>query len=295
VDEALYTVKHVEGWFEPFAAIYELKMMLHWHDRQFDKVEPLLANIIAIQHVGNLLESFTHALRFRFELLQGRTKEAQFVVDSFRLDTRWRAPNYQDEFTYREWDLVGICLCLLAVHCRAFSLAIEIVDRLDQVAQLTGRGRVIAKAAVLRAIIAFQQGDEDRAVIQMLCATEFGYAQGYCRIFLDEAEFVRPIFATMKSRTNSLPTHLAPYILKLCKTLLRGDKRTNSNDACILSEREREVLREVGYGNSNKVIARKLDLSAPTVSFHLRNIYQKLGVRRRASAISEAHLRGWLP
>jgi DNA-binding CsgD family transcriptional regulator len=61
-----------------------------------------------------------------------------------------------------------------------------------------------------------------------------------------------------------------------------------------LSEREHEVLRELSQGYSNKLIARKLGLSTPTVNFHVRNVFQKLGVHRRASATAEAHRRGWI-
>jgi len=61
-----------------------------------------------------------------------------------------------------------------------------------------------------------------------------------------------------------------------------------------LSEQEYEVLRELGRDHSNKLIARKLALSTPTVNFHVRDVFQKLGVRRRASAAAEAHRCGWL-
>jgi len=44
----------------------------------------------------------------------------------------------------------------------------------------------------------------------------------------------------------------------------------------LLSSREREVIHELGLGHSNKLIARKLE------------------VRKRASAVAEAHRRGLL-
>jgi LuxR family maltose regulon positive regulatory protein len=56
----------------------------------------------------------------------------------------------------------------------------------------------------------------------------------------------------------------------------------------LLSQREREVLALLSNGQSNKEIARALDLSEATVKFHLKNLFAKLGVSRRAMALSVA-------
>jgi DNA-binding NarL/FixJ family response regulator len=59
-----------------------------------------------------------------------------------------------------------------------------------------------------------------------------------------------------------------------------------------LSPREREVLQLVASGSTNKEIAAALSIGAETVKTMLARIYAKLGVRRRAEAVAEAHNRG---
>ncbi|UIK15286.1 LuxR C-terminal-related transcriptional regulator (plasmid) [Rhizobium leguminosarum] len=54
----------------------------------------------------------------------------------------------------------------------------------------------------------------------------------------------------------------------------------------LLSQREQQVLLCLHEGKSNKEIARALGLSEPTVKFHLKNVFSKLGVSRRAMALA---------
>jgi DNA-binding NarL/FixJ family response regulator len=56
----------------------------------------------------------------------------------------------------------------------------------------------------------------------------------------------------------------------------------------VLTGREREVLRALANGLRNKEIARQLQVSERTVTFHLEHIYQKLQVSSRTEALSRA-------
>jgi two-component system nitrate/nitrite response regulator NarL len=51
-----------------------------------------------------------------------------------------------------------------------------------------------------------------------------------------------------------------------------------------LTDREREVLNHVARGESNKVIAKALDISHNTVKLHVRHIMDKLNLRSRIEA-----------
>ena len=61
-----------------------------------------------------------------------------------------------------------------------------------------------------------------------------------------------------------------------------------------LSAREFEVLTILATGKSTKEIARQLYLSESTIKSHLANIYRKLEVNNRISAVTVARNNSWL-
>lgn len=61
-----------------------------------------------------------------------------------------------------------------------------------------------------------------------------------------------------------------------------------------LTRQERRMIHLLAEDVPNKVIARRLELSVPTVRFHLRNLYRKLGAADRSDAIRIAVTRGIL-
>jgi DNA-binding NarL/FixJ family response regulator len=56
-----------------------------------------------------------------------------------------------------------------------------------------------------------------------------------------------------------------------------------------LTEREREIIRLVGQGLSNKDIAYTLSISDSTVRHHMTNIFDKVGVPNRQKLLIHAH------
>ena len=63
-------------------------------------------------------------------------------------------------------------------------------------------------------------------------------------------------------------------------------------DAVLLTPRELEVLDCIGEGLTNKLIARRLDISLHTVKFHIESVLRKLGVTTRAQAVAVMLERG---
>lgn len=72
-------------------------------------------------------------------------------------------------------------------------------------------------------------------------------------------------------------------------------RRTDNQTAAALvtlTPREKQILRMIAHGLSEKSIAWLLAISENTVNFHLKNIYRKLGVHNRTNAtvIVAAHV-----
>lgn len=61
-----------------------------------------------------------------------------------------------------------------------------------------------------------------------------------------------------------------------------------------VTERELAVLELLASGNSNKDIARQLDISPNTVKTHIASLFAKLEVQRRTQAIQKARELGLL-
>lgn len=61
-----------------------------------------------------------------------------------------------------------------------------------------------------------------------------------------------------------------------------------------LTKREMQLLGLVADGSSNKAISQSLSISENTVKYHLKKIFQKLGVQNRTEAVTRALQEGLL-
>jgi two-component system nitrate/nitrite response regulator NarL len=73
--------------------------------------------------------------------------------------------------------------------------------------------------------------------------------------------------------------------LKLAQLLQSGSKGSDRRGLlATLTERERQILEHLARGESNKTIARALDISHDTVKLHVRHILAKLNLSSRVEA-----------
>jgi len=119
--------------------------------------------------------------------------------------------------------------------------------------------------------------DDDENVFNAICAG----ASGYLLKDLSSDSIASSISEVMNGGAP-MNSHIAKKVL----TMFR-DQNIKS-EGYDLSEREKEILALLVDGLSKKQIADNIFLSHHTVDSHIRNIYAKLEVHSRSSAISKA-------
>jgi LuxR family maltose regulon positive regulatory protein len=72
----------------------------------------------------------------------------------------------------------------------------------------------------------------------------------------------------------------------------RPDKQRPAPIDDVLTPREMSIVELIGRGHSNKEIARGLGIGPETVKTHMKHVFAKLGVERRAQAVLRAHALG---
>ena len=118
------------------------------------------------------------------------------------------------------------------------------------------------------------------------------------RSILDQGPEIGPLLHAVRNDTKSTPQtkESIAYIDRLLdgwRALYEpaaGPRRDMEREA--LSARERGIVELIAQGQSNKEIARTLGITPETVKTHVKNIFVKLAVDKRAHAVARAQAMG---
>jgi two-component system nitrate/nitrite response regulator NarL len=104
-------------------------------------------------------------------------------------------------------------------------------------------------------------------------------ANGYLLKSMEPDELVDAVVRAARGETVVAPAMTAKLVRML-------DGKNNSASSLLesLTIREREILQHLAKGESNKAIARSLDISYDTVKLHVRHILAKLNLSSRVEA-----------
>ena len=133
-------------------------------------------------------------------------------------------------------------------------------------------------------------GCRDREV--MLRTVRLG-VHGYLRKGADTADISRAVHALLRGE-SVFDSGARPSPGAVVLDLLPGEHPSTGRgiSGAMLTERENQVLRLLAVGLSNREIGGRLVISEATVKFHVRNLRDKLDVRRRTEIVYTATRQG---
>lgn len=131
-------------------------------------------------------------------------------------------------------------------------------------------------------VLTASEADED-----VLMALRSG-ARGYVLKGVPATTLIEVVRGAIMGESYVSPA-LAARILAELRTgtpPVAGMEKSDSTQDMLagLTRREEEILKLVAAGNSNKEVARRLDLQEKTIKHHMTRILQKLNVRNRTEA-----------
>ena len=230
------------------------------------------------------------ALKARVWLKQGRLADAQ----------RWvleQGLSQDDDLCFvHEFEHITLARVLMAAGksdpgTGVLDEAARLLERLLHAAEAGGRLGSVIQILLLQALV-YQANDNHPQSMQSLeRAVVLAEPQGYVRIFVDEGRTMRLLLEKQSSRRDH-PLH--GYV----NSLLAAYTQPGTPQPAIhsissgliepLSERELEVLRLLRSELSGPEIARQLIVSLNTLRSHTKNIFSKLGVNNRRTAVRRA-------
>jgi DNA-binding NarL/FixJ family response regulator len=144
----------------------------------------------------------------------------------------------------------------------------------------------LARRGQLPATLILTTFDDDAAAIEVVRAG----ARGFLLKDVTLDRLVSAVRALAAGETLIQPALTARAEQKLCE----GAPHRDATAAQPMTPREREVLRLLAAGYSNREIARALFIAEGTVKNHVSNILTKMAVRDRTRAVLKAAERGLL-
>lgn len=179
--------------------------------------------------------------------------------------------------------------------------AMQLARRWAALTTERGAVRSAIRWDILIGQLLFMDGDVSAARRRLRKAASNAAPGLFLRVFLDEGESALQLLSG--SDQDHAPATTTDYFIRRILDLSgrsatpkRSLPETEETPAITpLTPREIDVAAWVGAGLSNREIGDRLAMTEGSVKWHLQQIYDKIGVRRRASAIQRLRELGLLP
>lgn len=286
-----------EAWFDIYAAAYvtasniastrygtDVALSMIDEEMEFASRRHFvsLRNVITCQKVSLLLRA-------------GRREEAGSLLADSGLDSSMFTAGGTGKASWRERDVVVQTIARLDIAFGRTGQALAEIDVCLPVAMSENNARSVTTYRVLRSLAFFVDSNQDAAAAHLRQALSLAGGSGSIRAFLDEGPLMRSLLDLVVERSGDGgraremsaddSSQEAIERARMLRTLFVVRRAKPESQ---LTVRELEILRELGNGYSNKVIARNVGVSHNTVRYHLKNIFVKLNVHSRLNAVRAA-------
>jgi len=273
-----------DGWFEIFAAAFDTLFRVAWIHGDIDAMDRALrigqriANRRSLQRFQLIVNAFTLLRLIDHEHRCQARKLALGLLDSLPLGA-WQ----QHPHLWRPFQEVGFALFRFFLMDNAV-INFALVEDLLRCAVQMGHIPCQIRGLLARAILRERNGQRRDALADVLHAIEMASGDNLQLPFVEQPE-LDVLLRVLERRYRQRDAHEATaglFVASVLDARCAIASRRHVPAIKNLSPRELEVALEIGMGRTNKEIARSLDLTVHTVKFHLRNIFVKIGVERRA-------------
>lgn len=219
------------------------------------------------------------AEKARIWIWQGRLAEAEMWAKSQQV-------TMSDELTYlREYEHITLVRLRIAQSPDApMRVKISVfLDKLLEAAEAGGRMGSVLELLLVQAMAHQAQENTSLAMASLTRALALAAPEGYVRRFAAEGDPLLGLLREAKKRAI-----FPEYVTKLLPFF---EAKTAVNARPVpdpLSKRELEVLKMLATDLSGPEIANRLIISLNTMRTHTKNIYSKLGVNSRRTAVRRA-------
>ncbi|WP_343521254.1 LuxR C-terminal-related transcriptional regulator [Sphingomonas sp.] len=183
-----------------------------------------------------------------------------------------------------------LCRARLALIDGEHGAALADLQKLKRSAAQHGAGRLLVDANILLAYGHRAAGDAAKARACFDDAVGTAMFQNIARPFIDQRRFAEPLLGETLGGTAQLDRFRAHFLKGIARAL--AARPVNGPAPGLLSDAEAEILEHLGFGYSNKEIARLIGMSPDTVKYRLKSVFRKIGVHKRRDAVRVLRERG---
>jgi LuxR family maltose regulon positive regulatory protein len=276
----------VESWIDQYAIAYPIIATRLFVREGAEAADTFLAEARSrAQRVG--LEALPHFVRFlQIEYLArgNRVAEALHMAGEIGVDRIARGEDdLADQRSWRERDAAVRAHIRLCIADGRPDEALESARWMAKAGLNGGRLHSEIKGLVFSAMILAARQEPGQASADLLRAILLAYPEGFVAPFAEEGEELMPLVRALLADAE-MDAYARRHLDEVRRAIASAMARTDSNQ---LNAREREIVRHLAEGLSNKVIARRMGITDHTVKFHLKKVFSKLEVSSRRAAVAK--------